>query len=108
MFFVVFEILVRVAEGKSWSEAILQTIPPRKGAKLKQIDGAGNNVNNKSENNDLNEINESNDEDAEDNEVSKLDKTNELLTQEPENSEEVDSNLQNKNTTLDSNVESER
>ncbi|XP_023294494.2 tRNA methyltransferase 10 homolog A [Lucilia cuprina] len=32
----VFEILVRVAEGKSWAEAILQTIPPRKGAKLKE------------------------------------------------------------------------
>ncbi|XP_075168576.1 tRNA (guanine(9)-N(1))-methyltransferase Trmt10A [Haematobia irritans] len=35
--FHVFEILVRVAEGKSWSDAILQTIPPRKGAKAKQV-----------------------------------------------------------------------
>ncbi|XP_065367982.1 tRNA methyltransferase 10 homolog A [Calliphora vicina] len=34
--FHVFEILVRVAEGKSWADAILQTIPPRKGAKLKE------------------------------------------------------------------------
>lgn len=32
----VFEILLRVAEGKSWADAILQTIPPRKGAKLKE------------------------------------------------------------------------
>lgn len=41
----VFEILVRVAEGKSWTDAILQTIPPRKGAKPKQI--AGNTAENK-------------------------------------------------------------
>ncbi|XP_005182157.2 tRNA methyltransferase 10 homolog A [Musca domestica] len=45
--FHVFEILVRVAEGKSWTDAILQTIPPRKGAKPKQI--AGNTAENKEE-----------------------------------------------------------
>uniref|UniRef100_A0A1B0A9I1 tRNA (guanine(9)-N(1))-methyltransferase n=1 Tax=Glossina pallidipes TaxID=7398 RepID=A0A1B0A9I1_GLOPL len=28
-----FEILIRVAEGNSWIDAILQTVPPRKGAK---------------------------------------------------------------------------
>lgn len=36
IFLLVFEILLRVAEGKSWADAILQTIPPRKGAKLKE------------------------------------------------------------------------
>ncbi|KAM7342835.1 tRNA (guanine(9)-N(1))-methyltransferase Trmt10A [Cochliomyia hominivorax] len=36
----VFEILVRVAEGKCWADAILQTIPPRKGAKLKELPDA--------------------------------------------------------------------
>ncbi|XP_011178998.2 tRNA methyltransferase 10 homolog A [Zeugodacus cucurbitae] len=34
--FHVFEILLRVSEGKSWTEAIIQTLPERKGAKPKQ------------------------------------------------------------------------
>lgn len=32
----VFEILLRVSEGKSWTEAIIETLPERKGAKPKQ------------------------------------------------------------------------
>uniref|UniRef100_A0A1B0AM18 tRNA (guanine(9)-N(1))-methyltransferase n=1 Tax=Glossina palpalis gambiensis TaxID=67801 RepID=A0A1B0AM18_9MUSC len=35
--FHVFEILIRVAEGNSWTDAILQTVPPRKGAKAKVL-----------------------------------------------------------------------
>uniref|UniRef100_A0A1A9WI92 tRNA (guanine(9)-N(1))-methyltransferase n=1 Tax=Glossina brevipalpis TaxID=37001 RepID=A0A1A9WI92_9MUSC len=35
--FHVFEILVHVAEGKSWTDAILLTVPPRKGAKPKVL-----------------------------------------------------------------------
>lgn len=31
----VFQILARVLEGKSWTEAFLDTIPARKGAKAK-------------------------------------------------------------------------
>uniref|UniRef100_A0A1B0C0P9 SAM-dependent MTase TRM10-type domain-containing protein n=1 Tax=Glossina palpalis gambiensis TaxID=67801 RepID=A0A1B0C0P9_9MUSC len=32
-----FEILIRVAEGNSWIDAILETAPPRKGAKPKVL-----------------------------------------------------------------------
>lgn len=39
-----------MAEGKSWTDAILQTIPPRKGAKPKEAnDTAEGNLNNSSE-----------------------------------------------------------
>lgn len=31
----VFELLLRVSEGKSWTEAIIETLPERKGAKPK-------------------------------------------------------------------------
>ncbi|XP_055843018.1 tRNA methyltransferase 10 homolog A [Episyrphus balteatus] len=37
----VFEILLRLSEGKSWAEAILETIPVRKGAKLKESKETG-------------------------------------------------------------------
>ncbi|XP_013109027.2 tRNA methyltransferase 10 homolog A [Stomoxys calcitrans] len=54
--FHVFEILVRVAEGKSWSDAILQTIPPRKGAKAKQLNNDETNNDKDIEN--INEVDE--------------------------------------------------
>ncbi|XP_055912825.1 tRNA methyltransferase 10 homolog A [Eupeodes corollae] len=34
----VFEILLRLSEGKSWADAILETLPVRKGAKLKEAE----------------------------------------------------------------------
>lgn len=45
LFFLVFEILTRVVEGKSWENAILETIPLRKGATPKNKYTALNNNN---------------------------------------------------------------